>query len=458
MKIEGLVIKPPDGAHSRSPMSTAEFIPAVEADATPLPSGFEALYTDHYDFLWRCALRLGTASADVEDVVQETFVVALRRYDRASFEAPGAGRPSTWLFAILHNVLRNQARSERRRQARLELLAVDEPSRSPFEARASLGLCLLDEFLSELEPDRRVVFVLAELEGMRSPEIARTLGVNPNTIRSRLRAARHAFEHRFGDEESEKLAERAAEVRAPAEARACGLALLGSLALPPSLAGPIATKGALGWLLGARGLTGAVIGSVVLVGAVVLGSGPTRGAPSSSVEPRAVEVVEPNASRGPAAEPSLIDPSLIDPSLIDPSRTDPSESPTAPIEVQARKSAPRATPQRPTLAIGASETEAHADPETEARDVLARARRALLDGDAATALALVEAPDNWPATLDAHRVALEIGALCTLDRSQQARARAQAWQLAHPNASTTISLRAVCWDDNSSSVGGHLRP
>jgi hypothetical protein len=125
-----------------------------------------------------------------------------------------------------------------------------------------------------------------------------------------------------------------------------------------------------------------------------------------------------------------------------------------PIEIVANAPAARSAPQRPSAAPEA----APRDLEAEAREQLARARRALLDGDATTALALVEAPDNWPATLEAHRVALEIGALCTLDRSEQARARAQAWQLEHPESSTAISLRAACWDANSSSVGGHSDP
>jgi RNA polymerase sigma factor (sigma-70 family) len=405
-------------------MSTAEPMPALTAEIAALPSGFEALYTDHYDFLWRCALRLGVTQADVDDVVQETFVVALRRYDRASFEGPGAARPTTWLFAILHNVLRNHARAERRRQARLELLAADEPPRSSMQAEASLGLCLLDEFLTELEPDRRVVFVLAELEGMRGPEIARALGVNANTVRSRLRAARHAFEDRFGSE-AEQLVERASNLEAPPEVRASGLALLG---LPLAW---MVTKGALGALLGVRGLLGLAIGSVALLGVVVVAS--------ADSEPPAAKMVESSTALGPMAGPRPIEPS---------------EAATVPIEIVANAPTARSAVQRSSAAPEATPR----DLEAEAREQLARARRALLDGDATAALALVEAPDNWPATLEAHRVALEIGALCTLDRGEQARARAQAWQLEHPESSTAISMRAACWDANSSSVGGHSGP
>jgi RNA polymerase sigma factor (sigma-70 family) len=390
---------------------------------TALPSGFEALYVDNYDFLWRCALRLGATPTDVEDVVQETFIVALRRYDPAGFEVPGAARPSTWLFAILHNVLRNHARSERRRLERLEQLAIEAPRPPPLQAEVSLGLRVLDEFLLELEPDQRAVFVLSDLEGMRGPEIARALGVNPNTIRSRLRLARQAFERRFGDERG-ALVERAAEVSAPPEACARGLAVL-ALPLVPA---PIAAKGSLGLWIAAHGWWGAAIGSVVLVGAVAVGSS----SPREQVE-LPLRVSESNETR-PSAHPTV--------------RVEP---PTAPIVVQADSPKPRrAAPQSPSIEVD--------DRETEARDRLGRARRALLDGDAATALTLVEASGDWPETLDAHRIGLEIGALCALGRSDHARDRAQAWQRAHPDASTAIPLRAACWDDNSSGGGGHAGP
>jgi len=53
---------------------------------------------------------------------------------------------------------------------------------------------LLHRILDRLDDDKRAVFVLAELEQMTAPEIAEALSVNLNTVYSRLRAARAAFE------------------------------------------------------------------------------------------------------------------------------------------------------------------------------------------------------------------------------------------------------------------------
>jgi len=53
---------------------------------------------------------------------------------------------------------------------------------------------LLHRLLAQLDDDKREVFVLAELEGLTAIEIAEALESNPNTIASRLRAARREFE------------------------------------------------------------------------------------------------------------------------------------------------------------------------------------------------------------------------------------------------------------------------
>ena len=52
---------------------------------------------------------------------------------------------------------------------------------------------LLDEVLDAMEEDLRVVFVLFELEGVPTEEIAAMLGLAKGTVASRLRRAREEF-------------------------------------------------------------------------------------------------------------------------------------------------------------------------------------------------------------------------------------------------------------------------
>ena len=48
--------------------------------------------------------------------------------------------------------------------------------------------------LAQLDEAKRLVFVLAELEQLTLVEIGEIVGANPNTVATRLRAARQAFE------------------------------------------------------------------------------------------------------------------------------------------------------------------------------------------------------------------------------------------------------------------------
>jgi len=71
------------------------------------------------------------------------------------------------------------------------LVASHDPAATVEKAEA---VRILDRLLSELDVDKREVFVLAEIEEMTAAEIAEIVETNPNTVASRLRAARQEFE------------------------------------------------------------------------------------------------------------------------------------------------------------------------------------------------------------------------------------------------------------------------
>jgi RNA polymerase sigma-70 factor (ECF subfamily) len=79
----------------------------------------------------------------------------------------------------------------------------DEVTRNPHDGAVRLeGVRLLHRLLDALADDKRVVFVLAELEQMSAPEIAAAIGVNVNTVYARLRAARRDFEQAVAREQA----------------------------------------------------------------------------------------------------------------------------------------------------------------------------------------------------------------------------------------------------------------
>jgi len=153
---------------------------------------FDEVYKEWFDFVWRSARRLGASDAIVDDAVQDVFLVVHRRLH--DFE--GRSSIKTWLFGITMRVVKDYRRASRRRGISEPLPAalVDPARRSPLEELAKSEACaLLHSMLEELDDDKRPVFVLAELEQMTVPEIAKVLGKNTNTVYSRLRAARAEF-------------------------------------------------------------------------------------------------------------------------------------------------------------------------------------------------------------------------------------------------------------------------
>jgi RNA polymerase sigma-70 factor (ECF subfamily) len=151
---------------------------------------FPALYTEHFAFVWRNLRRLGVPEASLRDAAQDVFVVVYRRL--GEYEAREKVR--SWLYSILTRVAREHARRRRRKDPtpvdHAEEIA--DPRAQPPDRGAAQNqdLRLLLELLDELDLEKREAFVLSDLEQMTAPEIAEALGVNLNTVYSRVRAAR----------------------------------------------------------------------------------------------------------------------------------------------------------------------------------------------------------------------------------------------------------------------------
>lgn len=379
-------------------------------------SSFASLYRDQYEFVWRCAARMGVREGELEDVVQETFVIAMRRFDE--FDVDASGRASSWLFAILRNVIRNHARGERRRQARLDGYGhqpIDLEQRAKAgQAGRILGRRLLGEFLDQLDDKRRAVFVLAELEGLTGREIADALAINVNTAHARLRAARQAFSDHFGELESMDpgVLARKHTLAVPEASRRRSWAVL--VGLGPSQ-GLVATGSA---AVGSLGLAkiAAGIAAVALVGVAAF-------AVQADVRDRAAPIEREHATR-PEADPVPRDSGT---GSAIPDDAEPT------IVVTGFADARPPALQRPA-------TKPEAD-STEALRQLADARKALLDDQPEQALALLRAT-AWPAELAEPHTALEIGALCRIGQPAQAHDLAERWHDEHPDIALEFT---ACW-------------
>ncbi len=145
---------------------------------------------------------LGVRDADLDDVVQDVFVIVFRQLP--GFE--GRSAFSTWFFQICVNVVRGRRRkSARDRWFRLAFgEGREETSASPAgQVDAARDA---ERLLSGLSEKHREVLVLYEVAGLSGNEIAEATGVPLKTVWTRLHHAR------------KKVAERARELGAGAGA------------------------------------------------------------------------------------------------------------------------------------------------------------------------------------------------------------------------------------------------
>lgn len=151
------------------------------------PVDARAVIQAHAAFVQRVLRHLGVPDRQLDDASQEVFLVVCRQL--ASFEGRSSLR--TWIYGVCRNV----AHSARRKRTGREVLTAEPPEREqPAQQDTDLWLkqahAQLLAALAALDEDKRMVFVLYELEELSMEEIAAALGAPLSTCHSRLSAAR----------------------------------------------------------------------------------------------------------------------------------------------------------------------------------------------------------------------------------------------------------------------------
>ncbi len=171
----------PSQGESLSMGATSDFIPA------------EALFREHGKYVARFLWQLGLAEQDIDDAVQDVFMVVHRR---GGFR-PGAAKPTTWLAEIAVRVARARRRrinARRTEPHEATIAALEATGPNPDEAAAhAQSLARVQQALQSLDVDRRAVFVLADIFGESCEDIATSLGIALGTVYSRLSRARDKF-------------------------------------------------------------------------------------------------------------------------------------------------------------------------------------------------------------------------------------------------------------------------
>ncbi|HWA78266.1 MAG TPA: RNA polymerase sigma factor [Polyangiaceae bacterium] len=153
--------------------------PRSDADRARL----ERMFAAHHATVWRTLRRRGLTPDAAADATQETFLVAAQRLVDIQ---PDSER------AFLVGTALRVAHTLRRKTVRWQLEDdMDQHVAGVADEKAEIQLC--DWALSKLNPELAEAFVLYEIEGLSSPEIAALLEVPLGSVASRLRRAREQF-------------------------------------------------------------------------------------------------------------------------------------------------------------------------------------------------------------------------------------------------------------------------
>jgi RNA polymerase sigma-70 factor (ECF subfamily) len=150
----------------------------------------DAMYSEHLPKVKRWARRLAGPSADLQDLVHDIFLIALRK----GFGFRGEASLDTWLFSITQNVVWTKRRKSKVRQwlfgQNQTALVPPEPRTPQHELERREDSARLYQALDRLPEAYRTTLILYELEELSGEEVARLTGVPIGTVWVRLHRGR----------------------------------------------------------------------------------------------------------------------------------------------------------------------------------------------------------------------------------------------------------------------------
>jgi RNA polymerase sigma-70 factor (ECF subfamily) len=190
--------------HAKLSLATARLFTRNDGRDLKLPpKQFESLALEQLDMLYRIARRLTQDGSRAEDLVQDTYVRALRARDSFDLQEYGI-RP--WLLRIMHNLHYSSADRARKQPLamdgeRLDAAAGHAPHHAmPLDPGSFEGMDeRLVRALAGLAPEYQVVMLLWAVDGLSYKEIAEAAGVPIGTVMSRLHRARQRLSAKLHD-------------------------------------------------------------------------------------------------------------------------------------------------------------------------------------------------------------------------------------------------------------------
>ncbi|MET0287858.1 MAG: RNA polymerase sigma factor [Polyangiales bacterium] len=150
------------------------------------------LFQRHAEFVARFLSRLGVAPGDLDDVVQEVFLVA---HARGGY-VPGPAKPTSYLGAIAARAASSYRRRRGSQLQRHAVLSEDLHGAQPDPVQilqSNESARALSHALAALDPELSSVLLLVDQEGASCLEVAASSGTPVGTVYWRLHKARKAL-------------------------------------------------------------------------------------------------------------------------------------------------------------------------------------------------------------------------------------------------------------------------
>jgi RNA polymerase sigma-70 factor (ECF subfamily) len=164
--------------------------PPSSAPSGRVADSIDTMYGRHLSKVKRWARRLAGPSADLEDLVHDIFLIALRK----GGEFRGDAAIDTWLFSITQRVVRTRHSKSRLRQWLFGRNQTDlvppEPHTPQHEVERREDTERLYRALDRLPDVYRTTLILYELEELPGEEVARLTGTALGTVWVRLHRGR----------------------------------------------------------------------------------------------------------------------------------------------------------------------------------------------------------------------------------------------------------------------------
>lgn len=149
------------------------------------------------DLVYTLARRMVERPEDAQDLVQETYLAALRAW--REHRRPRKVEP--WLVTICLNLGRSRFRAASRRPSEIPLERIDRADPAPDPEERALAAVRRDDLIAamwRLPEEQRIALTLVDLGGFTTAEAARAMGTPRGTVLSRVHRGRRALAARLG--------------------------------------------------------------------------------------------------------------------------------------------------------------------------------------------------------------------------------------------------------------------